>query len=676
MHKKRLLPHAGIMLLWGLLSFLPAVAQTEDRLDACLTAVPKFEFLGRIERGVVNDLEVSPDGSLLAVASSRGVWLYDASNLELHSALMLPDESAASSLSWSAEGRALAVGYADGLRVWNIERTAVSWWYPKIPDISHIAWSADGLRLAIINDGFISEGMNTTIYSDLRVMSPYQDLVEMRQTDILHNRDQAFWSADGTRLLFLYSDTAGPRGDTDADAAYPVQVLQWSPNRSQPVPLLPPDEVDNSAQVKSATWSPDGTQIAVDVGEGEQGQVEIRAVSDGEILQTLPPGADPTWSSDGSHFAVYQDYYKEGFHVWNAQLESERFIAAGQAQQFVLAPDGSYLYAYQWGTLVAYDTSSGDAAAALDLHPHRQLEAVWSPDGTLLATRYGDDPFGNARVFIWNDDGELFQRITSDDAINSLTWSPDADRLALAKSDAVELWGLREELPLVIEVDAPFRLAWSTDGMQIAVILRSGDVYVWDSSSGDEVAYWPSPVENLSGTANYANSRILWSETTGLRWLIRDWDDMTRVYSFDHEEPLADLGAPDFVVTAGTPQFLPDGRLVYTLRDNMTYVYDVERGEVVDNYRLRGNIARVWPSQGFACYSSASSDFNETGRPQTMLRLYGVADSNALNSLPLPRPIEDTYRSGGAAWSADGRRVAVTLEDGTLALWGLPLENQ
>ena len=52
--------------------------------------------------------------------------------------------------------------------------------------------------------------------------------------------------------------------------------------------------------------------------------------------------------------------------------------------------------------------------------------------------------------------------------------------------------------------------------------------------------------------------------------------------------------------------------------------------------------------------------------------VYRWDDRSELSHFRLPSALENTYRSGAAAWSSDGTRVAVILADGTIVLWGVP----
>ena len=70
-------------------------------------------------RGGVAEIAFSPDGRLLAVASSIGVYLYAAA--DLREVRFLPTDSPVRSVAFSPDGRALASGSWDGtVRLWGV----------------------------------------------------------------------------------------------------------------------------------------------------------------------------------------------------------------------------------------------------------------------------------------------------------------------------------------------------------------------------------------------------------------------------------------------------------------------------------------------------------------------------------------------------------------------------
>ena len=74
----------------------------------------------RLGKGSINEIAYSPDGNQLAVASSIGIWMYDAhTGEELN--LFTGHTRAVESVSFSPDGQTLASGYSDNtLLLWDV----------------------------------------------------------------------------------------------------------------------------------------------------------------------------------------------------------------------------------------------------------------------------------------------------------------------------------------------------------------------------------------------------------------------------------------------------------------------------------------------------------------------------------------------------------------------------
>lgn len=76
--------------------------------------------LARLGKGNITSVVYSPDGSLLAVSGSIGVWLYDA-HAGAEVALLTGHTSSVTSVAFSPDGRTLASGSWDRtVRLWDV----------------------------------------------------------------------------------------------------------------------------------------------------------------------------------------------------------------------------------------------------------------------------------------------------------------------------------------------------------------------------------------------------------------------------------------------------------------------------------------------------------------------------------------------------------------------------
>jgi len=77
--------------------------------------------LARLGKGWINKIAYSPDGNLLAVASSVGVYLYDAGTL--NEIRFIDTGARVNSVAFSPDGELLTSGSGDGtVRLWGVAR--------------------------------------------------------------------------------------------------------------------------------------------------------------------------------------------------------------------------------------------------------------------------------------------------------------------------------------------------------------------------------------------------------------------------------------------------------------------------------------------------------------------------------------------------------------------------
>jgi len=63
--------------------------------------------IARIGNGTIQQVAWSPDGNILALAGSTGIWLYDANNLDTLPRVLGSDQNYIDAISFSADNHSL-----------------------------------------------------------------------------------------------------------------------------------------------------------------------------------------------------------------------------------------------------------------------------------------------------------------------------------------------------------------------------------------------------------------------------------------------------------------------------------------------------------------------------------------------------------------------------------------
>ena len=152
------------------------------------------------------------------------------------------------------------------------------------------AWSPDGGQIAFVR------GLRPML-SRIMVVDPddpatTRPLVE--PTDRTADADPA-WSPDGEQLAFVRAVVGDPGS---APGSYRLVVVDRDGSRPRTI-------LERTEPIGSPSWSPNGTAIAVVLGDPSEvsGELAVVDVSDGSVRTVTAPVRAPAWSSSGRLYA-------------------------------------------------------------------------------------------------------------------------------------------------------------------------------------------------------------------------------------------------------------------------------------------------------------------------------------------------------------------------------------
>lgn len=574
----------------------------------------------RLGRGTANALDWRPDGEILAVASSTGVWLLDADlNVTDHLA-----GDAITALAWSPDGKKLAtstiIEQFCALQIWDVDTKR------KLVESSDcadkIAWHPDSQLLAIT--------------------SPMTQTVSIMNVDgnvILKDLPgrSAAWSPDGERLatinaekLLIWDVTTQRKLLTTANQGYGDSLL-WTTDSI----LTLCSERSTSTYVVSMCRLNPRTGVKIDSkvllwrhpGEwSDLGRLRWDDTNNHfSFIVSVPDNSNPplaylfAWGENASYITTPARFtaWKPGAAVVTVGLDSgaiqninaatevtliEKVLFTAPVRSLVWSPDGERLASAGSGDHQAvhvWNVNNDSDSSTLTFLAETVNTLTWTPDGSEILT-FGSNSTYESDVRAWNAHSGDSTRIIRRDlgpASGMIAWNDDFTRKASVNRQTVTLPGdvtLRTARPVI------HAIRWSPDNTQIATLSANRDstrfaIEIWDVQTGTLVMAIQS--SDVSGF----DSVLYWSnDSTRLALSLRPAGRQEyRVQAYD-------TVTGENVLTYDTPQWYapklawrPDDRVLAVEILTGVIFLDVQSGEIVGEQIPMGFIsALAWHPDG------------------------------------------------------------------------------
>jgi WD40 repeat protein len=479
-----------------------------------------------------NDVAFSPTGQIMAVTQPGGPWLFDVSDpahpvhvatLKLPAVTGDPDPQV-TSLAYSPDGSTLAAGISTNpndpstgvVLLWNTSTRALSGLIPEQSLASSVAFTPDGRSLLVtIGDGGvdlwdIAQRTKTVVQAQLSsdasgggaAVSPNGQTIAFGT----ENANGAFavklWSV-ATQQVTATANVNGaegidtvafsPGGTQFAAAGFDGTVRLWQVPAPGGTPVVLGNFSGHRYPIEHIAFSPDGATLASASDDGSIGLWDTR----GTLLDAaVNPSTALAFSPDGATLAIstfVAGQVAVALYSMPAR-KLERLLPATSTAALAFSPDGKTLAVAPAGAagdpVQLWDVATGRLTGQFTTGLTSRVNSMaFSPDGTLLAvsaeqstTMQVWSTASLARVAAFSDTQDTDYSPQLGGGVFTLAFSPDGRLLAVVGIDGlVRVYSVPGFAPLIVfrPLDSTTSLSFSPNGRELALGNSDGNVYVY-----------------------------------------------------------------------------------------------------------------------------------------------------------------------------------------------------
>ena len=325
----------------------------------------------RLGKGRINDIVYSPDNTLLAVASSIGVWLYDVqTGQELD--LLTSHTNWVRTVTFSPDGKTLASGNSDStICLWHVQTRILHKTLTGYAGTgSNVVFSSDGTALA-------SGGKDNTV----RIWDAQTGKLQKTLKGHTNEVFSVVFSADGTTLATGSADNTIRLWDVETGTLHKtLNLIEFTEEMTE----IEMEMVFSPDGKTLATWAW-GWDIPIRLWDAQTG--ELQKTLKGQERDVVK---DMAFSPDGKTLASAMD--NRTIRLWDTQTGERHRILTGHkhfVSSVAFSPDGKTLTSGSYDTtLRVWDVRIGELQKTLTGYMNGVLSVAFSPDGKPLLIQW------------------------------------------------------------------------------------------------------------------------------------------------------------------------------------------------------------------------------------------------------------------------------------------------
>ena len=670
--------------------------------------------IARIGKGEIGAIKYSPDGTQLAVATTIGIWLYDAKTYQELDLLEETDVSpfAKRGITFSPDGNTLAtsIGSFAGIKLWDIangtiKKKLLDGIIPKGAD--NVLFRPDGTTLASYRykDIFLWDvvtGKNRTLKGNTDYVGGFA-LSPDGKILASGNKDQTIilWDVDAGSIKHtlkghrdsVTSVSFSPDGKTLASGSTDNVIRFWDIETGKHVKAFKEAEVN----VSQISFNPNGQSI-LSWGKGDS-NILLWDVNTGEYKQiddNKKRRIGVCFSPDGNMIAAANEYHTIDFFDLATGEHKKRIVGnnfkdltffMGKFADLTLSPDGTKFVSMNMDKSINLcDITSGQCKLLIPHTPDHNIGSLnrflFSSDSNLFAGMYSDGFIGlwdvntgkerhtSKRIQLFEKNHTALDHGPLSIPVFGFTFSPDSQILASASSNhSIHLLdtttgNIRHSLQgHTARVES---ISFSSNGQTLVSGSHDGTLRFWNTTTGElkktitnqilTEQQTMEPIAISTIALNQKGDRVAWGNPDGtiVMWNVVT-DEKQRTFT-GHTDAISKIF------------FSPDGRkVVSTSKDGSVRLWDVATGQ--QEYAIAGFRLTDWK---VFLYENGVSLASETKRvPGTAGKPYvNLWDLNSKKRIKILTGHNDGVKS--IDFSDDGKTLISGSRDGTVLVWDIP----
>ncbi|MBN1935837.1 MAG: WD40 repeat domain-containing protein [Anaerolineae bacterium] len=511
-------------------------------------------------KGYVKHVTFSPDGKLLAVGTTIGIWLYDAQTFEIVRFIETP--TWVSGMAFSADGSRLFAQTGEAI-VWTWD-TDTGECLNELRLQSDVQGMGYDRRAVVFSEGadLIAVSEEETIWiwnlgqvkrlhtleghtSRMRRLTFSPDAALLASSSL--DRTVRVWDAQTGALVYaLDKFTAvawglafSPDGRILTTGTSDGLVQFWNAQTGELLNSLE----GHLPAATSLVFSPDGKTLAS--GSGDR-TIRLWDVETGSLVCILTDSTSPVetlaFTPDGKTLAS-SGQFEEMIRLWNVEtgklakkLGTYLYKVTGLA---VSLRNDVFVSYFSNNQIYLWNTKIGQIARTLSGHKSGIEHLALSADGTILASSVGN--MNDPAAWIWDTATGQRLRVFDQDSLDGLALSPDGSLVAVG---GYRHWTVVYEVEtgqrrhLLNDDGAGARMAFSSNGTRLATAGSSASS-VYDAETGELLLQMPVPDDyvlsalpawssddRLLATGSYEG--VVWLRNAETGEILYTWSDLNR----------------------------------------------------------------------------------------------------------------------------------------------------